>query len=96
VRERKILTLEDAVRRMSALPANRLMLADRGVLRPGMKADLAVFDAATVEDKATFSEPHQYALGFRDVLVNGVATLVDGKLTGDRGGRVLHGAGAGK
>jgi dihydroorotase/N-acyl-D-amino-acid deacylase len=96
VRERKVLSLEDAVRRMSALPANRLMLTDRGVLRPGMKADIAVFDPATVTDKATFTEPHQYAEGFRHVIVNGSVTLLDGKMTGERSGRVLYGAGYGK
>jgi N-acyl-D-amino-acid deacylase len=78
---------------MSALPANRLMFADRGILRPGMKADIAVFDPAAVEDKATFTEPHQYAAGFRHVLVNGRLTLLDGKMTGERAGRVLRGAG---
>ena len=89
VRERKVLTLEDAVRRMSALPANRLGLEDRGLLRPGMKADLAIFDPATVADRATFLEPHQYAVGFRDVLVNGTPVLENGKITANRPGRVL-------
>ena len=91
VRERKALTLEDAVRRMSALPAARLNLGDRGLLRPGMKADIAIFDAATIGDKATFTEPHQYAVGVRDVLVNGKAVLRDGKMSGERPGQVLYG-----
>jgi dihydroorotase/N-acyl-D-amino-acid deacylase len=93
VRERRTLTLEDAVRRMSALPANRLLLSDRGLLRPGMKADIVVFDPAAVLDKATFAEPHQYAEGFRHVIVNGSITLLDGAMTGSRSGRVLYGQG---
>ena len=64
VRERNTITLEDAVRKMTAFPAQRLGLADRGVLRPGMKADVAVFDPARVRDRATFEKPHQYAEGF--------------------------------
>ena len=63
VRELKTITLEDAVRKMSAFPAQRIGLADRGVLREGMKADIAVFDPATVRDTATFEQPHQYAEG---------------------------------
>ncbi len=91
VRERKTLTLEDAVRRMSVLPANRLGLGDRGLLGPGMKADLSIFDPATVSDKATFEQPHQYAVGFRDVVVNGAVILRDGQMTAERPGRVLRG-----
>ena len=91
VRERKVLTLEDAVRRMTSLPASRFRIFDRGLLRPGMKADVAVFDAATVVDKADFAHPHQYAEGLRHVLVNGVPVLADGKMTAERPGRVLYG-----
>jgi N-acyl-D-amino-acid deacylase len=91
VRERKVLSLEDAVRKMTSLPANRLGLHDRGVIRPGMKADLAVFDPALIADRATFLEPHQYAVGVRYVVLNGRLALADGKLTGDRPGRVLYG-----
>ena len=65
------LTLEDAVRKMSSYPAARIGLTDRGVLKPGMKADIAVFDPATVKDMATFEKPHQYAVGFPYVIVNG-------------------------
>lgn len=90
VRERKVLTLEEVVRRMSALPANRLGLVDRGLLRPGMKADLVIFDPATVADRATFLKPHQYAVGVRDVLVNGAPVLENGKITANRPGRVLR------
>ncbi len=91
VRERHTLTLEDAVHRMSGLPATRLKLYDRGLLRPGMKADVVVFDAATVADKAEFAKPHQYAVGFKDVLINGKPVIVGGVLTGERPGRVLYG-----
>jgi N-acyl-D-aspartate/D-glutamate deacylase len=93
VRERKVLTLEDAVRRMSSLPAERFRIFDRGLLRPGMKADVAVFDAAKVIDKADFEHPHQYAEGFRHVLVNGKPVLADGRMTGELPGRVLYGPG---
>jgi dihydroorotase/N-acyl-D-amino-acid deacylase len=96
VREKHAITLEDAVRKMSSLVAARLGLTDRGILRPGMKADLAVFDAAAVQDKATFPEPHRYAAGFRHVLVNGKLTLFDGEMTGERGGTVLYGPGVGR
>jgi N-acyl-D-amino-acid deacylase len=90
VREKKVLTLEDAVRKMSSFPARRMGLADRGVLRPGMKADIAVFDPATVIDLATFEKPHQYARGVADVIVNGVVTLENGRVTGERAGRALR------
>ncbi len=93
VRERKLLRLEEAVRRMSSLPAARLGLWDRGLLRPGMKADLALLDPEAVADRATFQEPHQYAVGVRHVLVNGKAVLLDGVLTKERPGRVLYGPG---
>ncbi len=91
VRELHVLTLEDAIRRMTSLPAARLKLMDRGILRPGMKADIAVFDPLTVRDKATFDQPHQYAEGFSAVLVNGVPVLAEGKMTGALPGRVLRG-----
>jgi len=91
VRDRKVLTLEDAVRRMTSLPASRFRIFDRGLLRPGMRADVAVFDPATVTDKADFAHPHQYAEGVRHVLVNGKPVLMDGKMTAERPGRVLYG-----
>jgi N-acyl-D-amino-acid deacylase len=91
VREKKILTLEDAVWRMSGYPAARMKLWDRGLLRPGMKADIVVFDPATIADKSTFDKPHQYSVGVRDVIVNGKFSMRDGKVTADRGGRVLYG-----
>ena len=67
--------MEDAVLRMTSLPAQRLKFHDRGLLRPGMKADIAVFDPATVADRAESAKPHQYATGVRDVLVNGQLVL---------------------
>ncbi len=91
VRERHVLTLEDAVRRMTSLPAGRLKLFDRGMIRPGMKADIAVFNPETVIDKSQFEKPHQYAEGVRHVLVNGQAVLADGNRTGVRSGSILRG-----
>jgi dihydroorotase/N-acyl-D-amino-acid deacylase len=93
VRERHVLTLEDAVRKMTAFPAARLRLTDRGVLRPGMKADIAVFDPATVRDMATYEKPHQYAEGFTHVIVNGQVVFEHGEMTAARPGRVLYGPG---
>jgi dihydroorotase/N-acyl-D-amino-acid deacylase len=94
VRERKLLSLEEAVRKMTALPAARVGLTDRGLVRPGMKADLTVFDPATIRDRATFTAPHAYARGVSFVLVNGVVVVDEGRLSGVRPGRVLRGPGA--
>jgi len=91
VRELKVLALEDAVRKMTSLPAQRLGLGDRGVLREGLKADLAVFDPNVVRDRATFEQPHQYAEGVTLVVVNGEAVFENGVMTGKRPGRVLYG-----
>src|SRR5579883_326545 len=91
VREQHVLTLEEGVRRMSSLPAQRLKVWDRGILRPGFKADIVVFDPATIADKATFENPHQYSAGVQDAIVNGKLVLRDGKLTGERAGRILYG-----
>jgi dihydroorotase/N-acyl-D-amino-acid deacylase len=93
VREEKALTLEDAVRKMSALPAQRLRLTDRGVLKAGMWADVVVFDPATVRDMATFDNPNQLSEGMDYVLVNGVPVIDQGKMTGMLPGKVLRGAG---
>jgi N-acyl-D-aspartate/D-glutamate deacylase len=76
---------------MSGLTAARLKLFDRGLLRPGMKADLAIFEAQVIGDRATFEKPHQYAEGVRHVIVNGQAVLRDGKMTAARPGAVLYG-----
>ena len=93
VREDKALTLEDAIRKFSALPAQRLRLADRGVLKAGIWADVVVFDPATVRDLATFDNPNQLSEGMDDVLVNGVPVIDHGKMTGALPGKVLRGAG---
>jgi N-acyl-D-amino-acid deacylase len=90
VRERHALTLEDAVRRMTSLPARTFQFRDRGVLREGAAADIVVFDPAKVQDKATYAEPHQYSEGFDYVLVNGAVMVDGGKLTDARGGRILR------
>jgi dihydroorotase/N-acyl-D-amino-acid deacylase len=91
VREKHVLTLEDAVRKMSGMPADRLKFGDRGFLKPGMKADVVVFDAGKVIDKSTFEKPHQYSEGFEHVVVNGKFALKSGKVTAERPGRVLYG-----
>ena len=81
--------------RLAALPAANLGLKDRGQLKPGMKADIAIFDAATIGDMATFEKPQQLAVGMRHVLVNGVPVLRDGEMTVARPGRALNGPGTG-
>ena len=93
VHEEKVLTLEDAIRKFSALPAQRLRLADRGVLKAGMWADVVIFDPATVRDRATFDNPNQLSEGMEYVLVNGVPVIDQGKMTGAFPGKVLRGAG---
>jgi len=89
VRTQGVLTLPQAIAKMTRLPAARLGLTDRGVVREGAYADLVVFDAATVRDASTFTEPHQYPVGIRTVLVNGEVAVEDGRTTGVRAGRVI-------
>jgi N-acyl-D-amino-acid deacylase len=91
VREKKLLTLEAAVQKMSSFPAQRLGLPDRGVLRPGLKADLAIFDPARIADTATFEKPHSYAAGVSTVIVNGQIVFENGAMGATRPGRVLDG-----
>jgi len=91
VRENHDLTLEDAVHKLTALPAQNLSLADRGLLRTGYYADIVVFDPKTIADRATYEKPHQLAVGVSDVLVNGRFALKDGKATGAPSGRFIHG-----
>jgi N-acyl-D-amino-acid deacylase len=91
VREDKALSLEDAIRKFTALPAQRMRLKDRGVLKTGMWADVVVFDPATVRDRATFDNPNQLSEGMEFVLVNGVPVIDQGKMTGDLAGKVLRG-----
>ncbi len=89
VRGKKKVSLEDAVRKMTTLPAQRLGLTRRGRVAPGYFADIAIFDAATVADRATFEKPHQYSTGIKHVLVNGAAVVIAGKATGATPGRVV-------
>jgi len=93
VREERVLTLEDAVRRMTSLGAQRLGLKDRGLLREGYWADVVVFDPKYVSDKATFQNPKQYPEGINYVLVNGRIVIDRGNHTGERPGNVLRGPG---
>ena len=93
VHEENVLTLEDAIRKFTALPAQRMRLADRGVLKAGMWADLVLFDPATVRDRATFDNPNQLSEGMDYVLVNGVPVIAGGKMTGALPGKVLRGPG---
>ncbi|HKP92450.1 MAG TPA: D-aminoacylase [Chthoniobacterales bacterium] len=93
VREEKALTLEEAIRKLSGLPATNLGLDHRGFLQEGMFADVVVFDPATVGDRATFEKPHQYAVGMKHVFVNGTQVLKDGEHTGAKPGRALWGPG---
>jgi N-acyl-D-amino-acid deacylase len=93
VREEKLLRLEEAVRKMTSFGAEAAGLKDRGLVKPGFAADLAVFDPATVRDRATFEKPNQYSEGFRYVAVNGVLVVDDGKLTGKTPGQPMRGPG---
>ena len=93
MREEKKLTLEDAIRKFSALPAQRMRLADRGVLKAGMWADVVIFDPASVRDMADFENPNQLSQGMEFVLVNGVPVIEQGKMTGALPGKVLRGSG---
>ena len=93
VRDDKVLTLEEAVRKATSQAAVRVGLLDRGVLRPGMAADLVVFDPATVKDEATFAQPNNYSTGMRHVFVNGKAVVADGAITAARPGKALRGPG---
>jgi N-acyl-D-amino-acid deacylase len=95
VRDEKRLSLADAVRRLSALPAQNLKIADRGQLKPGYFADIVMFDPAKISDAATFAKPQQYATGMRSVYVNGVQVLKDGEHTGATPGRFVKGPGTG-
>jgi N-acyl-D-amino-acid deacylase len=91
VRDRKVIGLEEAIRKMSSLPAAHFGFTDRGTIAEGRAADVVIFDAAQVSDTATYEKPHQLAAGFTHVLVNGVAVIQDGRTTGARPGRVLRG-----
>ena len=96
VRDERRTTLPDAIRRLTSYPASNLGIRDRGLLRPGMMADVAMFDAATIADRATFDKPQQFAVGMRHVLVNGQPVLLDGQMTNARPGRAVRGPGTGR
>jgi N-acyl-D-amino-acid deacylase len=93
VREEKKLSLEDAIRKFSSLPAQKMRLADRGVLKLGMWADIVIFDPAAIRDVATFETPNQLSEGMQYVLVNGVPVIEGGKMTNALPGKVLRGRG---
>jgi N-acyl-D-aspartate/D-glutamate deacylase len=96
VRDEHLLTLEEAIRKMTSRPATRVGLTDRGVLRLGMVADIAVFDPKTIHDVATFEDPNHYAVGVKWVIVNGRTAVADGKITSERPGKALKGPGFGR
>jgi dihydroorotase/N-acyl-D-amino-acid deacylase len=91
VREDNLLTLPEAIRKFSALPAQRMRLTDRGVLKRGMWADIVVFDPATIRDVATFEKPNQLSIGMEYVLINGIPVISEGKMTNALPGKVLRG-----
>jgi len=93
VRDEQVIPLNEAVRRLSGLPATNLGLDHRGFIKEGMFADVVVFDPVTISDRATFEKPHQYAVGVKHVFVNGVQVIKDGEHTGAKPGRALSGPG---
>jgi N-acyl-D-aspartate/D-glutamate deacylase len=93
VRDEKLITLEEAIRKMTSQAATRMGLAERGVLKAGAFADITIFDPATVNDRATFEDPKHYSTGIRYVLVNGRAVVANGAMTSERPGRPLYGPG---
>jgi N-acyl-D-amino-acid deacylase len=93
VRDERIIPLEEAVRRLTALPAGNLKLDRRGALKPGNFADVVVFDLEKIQGRATYEKPHQYSTGVVHVFVNGVQTLKNGRHTGAKAGRVVRGPG---
>jgi len=93
VRDQHLLTLEEAIRKMTSKAATRVHLSDRGIIRPGLGADITIFDPATIHDASTFEDPKHYSVGVRYVLVNGRRGVADGAITGERAGRALRGPG---
>jgi N-acyl-D-amino-acid deacylase len=93
VRDEKVIPLEDAIRKLTSLPAGNLGIRKRGMLKPGYFADVAIFDAAAMKDNATFEKPHQYSTGMVHVFVNGTQVLKDGEHTGAKPGRFVRGPG---
>jgi N-acyl-D-aspartate/D-glutamate deacylase len=93
VRDEKLLPLEEAIRKMTSLPASRMGIVDRGILRPGMAADVVAFDPATVRDRSTYADPLHYSEGIPFVMVNGRLVVDGGRITEERPGRPLLGPG---
>jgi len=93
VRTEHTMTLEEAVRKMTSQAASRVGITDRGLIRPGMFADITIFDPANVQDHATYNDPLHYSTGVKYVFVNGKAVVFDGKITDERSGRALRGPG---
>ena len=93
VRDEKVLSLEEAIRRMTSLPAQKFQLNDRGLIREGMAADIAIFNDSEIKDLATFTDPHQYSKGFKYIIVNGQVVVDNEKHTGTRSGKALYGPG---
>ncbi len=93
VREKQVLRLEDAVRRMTSLPAQRFKIEDSGLIRTGFAADIVIFDENKISDMATFEKPHAYSEGIDYVLVNGIIVLENGKHTGSKPGAIIYGKG---
>ncbi len=91
VREEKVMPLETAIHKMTGMPARKIQLSDRGMIRPGALADLVAFDPATVRDEATFTDPRKSPTGISTVVVNGVVTVRDGAMTGELAGRPVRG-----
>ena len=96
VREEKLLTLEEAIRKMTSLPASRMHLGDRGIVRPGMAADLVAFDPDRVRERSTYADPTHYSEGIPFVMVNGALVVDGGRITDARPGRILKGPAATK
>ena len=94
MRDEKLLTLEEAVRKMTSQAALRVGIMDRGIIRPGLVADITVFDAASVRDVSTFEDPKHYSTGIRYVLVNGRPVVSEGRITAERPGQPILGPGA--
>jgi N-acyl-D-amino-acid deacylase len=93
VRDEKVIPLQEAIRRLTSLPADNLRLKRRGLLKPGFHADIVLFDPETISDSATYDKPHQFATGVKDVFVNGVQVISNGRHTGAKPGRFVHGPG---
>jgi len=93
VRDEKLMSLEEAIRRFTSRPAARVGIADRGLLRPGFKADITIFNPATIRDASTFEDPTHYSQGIEHVFVNGKAVVASGKITAERPGEPIRGPG---